>query len=69
MIKNLIGKINGKQCEYKKKIIKIEFESDYNLLLNEILKFHNLTIIVSSVFQEDNKHYPQIYLYECVYKL
>ena len=53
----------------QKKIIKIEFESDDNLLLNEILKFHNLTIIVSSVFQEDNKHYPQIYLYECVYKL
>ena len=53
----------------KKKIIKIEFESDDNLLLNEILNFHNLTITVSSVFQEDNKHYPQIYLYECVYKL
>ena len=34
--------------------MKIKFISYDNLLLNKILKVHNLTIIARSVFQEDN---------------
>ena len=30
---------------------------------------HNLTIVVRSVFQEDNKYYPQVFLDECLYEL
>ena len=44
----------------------IKFNSDDNLPLNKLLKFHNLTIIVRSVFQEDNKYYPQVFLDVCV---
>ena len=36
--------------------------------LNEILKLHNLTIVVWSVFQEDKKYYPQVFLDECLYE-
>ena len=42
--------------------MKIKFNSDGNLPLNKMLKLHNLTIVVRSVFQEDNKYYPQIFL-------
>ena len=49
--------------------MKIKFNPDDNLLLNKILKLHNLTVIATSVFQEDNKYYPQIFLDECLYGL
>ena len=41
--------------------MKIKFNSDNNLTLNKTLKLHDLTIVVRSVFQEDNKYYPQIF--------
>ena len=44
----------------------IKFNSDHNLPLNKLLKFHNLTRIVRYVFQEDNKYYPQVFLDVCV---
>ena len=45
-----------------KKTIKIKFNSDDNLHLNKILKPHILTIVVRSVFKEDDEHYPQFFL-------
>ena len=61
-IKNLIEKIDNKSGEYGKDYTKIKFISDDNLPLNKPLKFHDLTIIVRSLFQENNKYYPQIFL-------
>ena len=40
-IKSLIKKINDKPGEYGKDFMKIKFNSDDNLPLNEILKLHN----------------------------
>ena len=48
--------------------MKIQFNSDDDLLLNKILKLHNLTIIVRSVFEEDGKYYPQVFLDQCLYE-
>ena len=42
--------------------MKIKFESDDDLPLNKQLKFPTMTIVVRSVFKEDGKYYPQIYL-------
>ena len=50
----------------KKKIMKVKFELDDSLPLNKILKLYNLTIIVRSVFEEDEKCYPQIFLDVCL---
>ena len=47
--------------------MKIELNSDDNLPLNKILKIHNMTIVIRSVFQEDNKYCPQVFLDECLY--
>ena len=68
-IKNLIEKINGASGEYKKGFMKIKFDSDENLPLGKILSFHNMTIVIRSIFQEDKKYYPQIFLDECLYQL
>ena len=45
--------------------MKVKLDSDDNLPLNELLKLHNLIVVVRSVFQEDNMYYPQIFLDEC----
>ena len=55
--------------EYEKDYMKIKFKSDDDLPLNKILNIHNLTIIVRSVFEEDGKYYPHIFLDECLYEL
>ena len=50
-IKNLVVKINDKPGEYGKFFMKIKFNSDDDLPLNKILKLHNLTITVRSIFK------------------
>ena len=49
--------------------MKIKFDSDDYLPLDKPLKLHMLTIIVRSVFGEDAKIYPQVYLDRCLYGL
>ena len=49
--------------------MKIKFNSDDNLPLHKLLKLHYLTIIARSVFQEENKYYPQVSLDEYFYEL
>ena len=60
-IKNSAEKINNKSGEYGKDFMKIKFNSDDSLPLNKTLKLHNMTIIVRSVFEEDDKYYPQVF--------
>ena len=52
--------------------MKIKFSSDGDLPLNKSLQFHAMTITIRSVFEEDGKLYPQVFLddalYECMYK-
>ena len=60
---------NGKLGEYGQEYMKIKFNSDDDLPLNKQLKFINLTNIVTTVFEEDGKYYPQIFLDECFYEL
>ena len=60
---------NGKLGEYGKDYMKMRFSSDDDLPLNKQLKFFNLTIIVRTVFEDDGKYYPQIFLDECLYEV
>ena len=60
-IKNKIKAINdAKENDYKKDYMEIKFNSDDDLPLNKPLKFHIMTIIIRSVFEEDGKHHPQV---------
>ena len=58
-----------KAGEYEKDFMKTKFNSDDNLPLNKLLKIHNVTIVVRSVFQEDSRYYPQVFLDECLYEV
>ena len=49
--------------------MKMKFDTDDSLPLNKTLKFHNMTIVIRSVFEEDTKFYPQVYLDEYLYEL
>ena len=64
-----IIKISDKSGDYDEKYIKIKFNSDDNLPLNEIQQLRNLIIVVRSVFLEDNKYYPQVFLDDSSYEL
>ena len=60
-IRNKIKKISGEDY------MKIKFNLDDDLTLNKQLKFHNTTI--RSVFEEDGKLYPQVFLDDTLYEL
>ena len=42
--------------------MKIKFNSNDNLPLNEPLKFHSMTITIRFIFEEGGKLYPQVFL-------
>ena len=68
----IIGKIkevSNDECDYEKDYMKIKFNSDDNLPLNKPLKFHNMTITIRSVFEEDGQLYPQVFLDDTLYEL
>ena len=68
-IMNDIKEVWGDECDYEKDYMKIKFNSDDNLPLNKPLKFHNMTITIRSVFEEDGKLYPQVFLDDTLYEL
>ena len=69
-IKKEIETINGgEKIEYGKDLKKIRFESNEDLLLNKPIKLHLLTIVIRSVFSEDGKFYPQLFLDDAIYNV
>ena len=49
--------------------MKIKFNSDDDLPLNKPLKFHLMTTTIRSVFKEDGKLYPHLFLDNSLYEL
>ena len=68
-IRDKIQEIISDECDYEKDYMKIKFNSDDDLSLNKPLKFHLMTIIIISVFEEDGKLYPQVFLDDPLYEL
>ena len=68
-IKNKIEAISSGECDYEKDYMKIKFNSDDDLPLNKPLKFHGMTIIIRSFFEEDGKPYQQVFLDDTLYEL
>ena len=71
-IKYHIKTKNSEKCnsiEYGSDIIKIILSPHDGMPLNKILKFSVLNILYKSVFQSENKYYPQFQLTgECEYE-
>ena len=68
-IMSKIKEVSSDECDYEKDYMKIKFNSDDNLPLNKPLNFHNMTITIRSVFEEDGKLYPQVFLDDTLYEL
>ena len=64
-----IKEISSGECNYEKDYLKIKSNSDDDLPLNKSLKFHNMTVTIRSVFEEDDKLYPQVFLDDTLYEL
>ena len=64
-----IKEVCSDEGDYEKDYMKIKFNSDDNLPLNKPLKFHLMTITIRSVFEEDGKLYPQVFLDDTLYEL
>ena len=68
-IKSKVEGISSGKCDYEKDFIKIKFNSDDDLPLNKPLKFHAMTIIIRSVFEEEGKLYPLVFLDDALYEV
>ena len=53
--------------DYDERYIKIEFDSDDELPLNNTIKIPTMTVVVSAIFLENK--YPHIFLDGCLYKI
>ena len=68
-IKNKIKEVSSTKYDCEKDYMKIKFNSDDDLPLNKPLKFRLMTITIRSVFEEDDKLYPQVFLDDTLYEL
>ena len=68
-IRNKIKNISGNECDYEKDYMKIKFNSNADLPFNKQLKFYNMIRTIRSVFEEDSKLYPQVFLDDALYEL
>ena len=68
-IRDLIISITKFSDDYDEKYMKIKFNSDDKLALNKTIKICSVIIVVTAVFHENNKYYPQVSLDKCLYKL
>ena len=49
--------------------MRIKFESNDNLPTDNIVNIHQVTIIIRSIFAQNGKIYPQLFLDDGLYKL
>ena len=68
-IRDLIRSITKNSDDYNEKYMKIKFNSDDELPLNKRTETLTMTIVVRTIFYENNKYYPQVFLDEYLYKL
>ena len=68
-IRGKIKEVDDSECNYENNYMKIKFNSDADLPLNKPLKFHLITITIRSVFEEDGKHYLQVFLDNTLHEL
>ena len=68
-IKNKIEEGRSKEYDYEKDYMKIKLNSDDDLPLNRPFKFHNMTIIIRSILEEDGKRYLQVFQDDTLHEL
>ena len=59
----------GSIAQYDKDYMRIKIESNDNLPTDNIVNMHQVTIIIRSVFAQNGKYYPQLFLDDALYEL
>ena len=67
-IRDLIRSLTKEPDVYDEKYVKIKFDSDDKLHLNKT-KIPIMVIVVRTIFYENSKYYPQVFLDECLHKI
>ena len=68
-IRAKIEENTGGIVQYNKNYMRIKFESNDNLPIDNIVNMHLVTIIIRSVFAQNGKFYPQLFLDDALYEL
>ena len=68
-IRAKIEENTGDIVQYDKYYMKIKFESNDNFPTDNITNMHQVTIIIRSVFAQNDKFYPQLFLDDALYEL
>ena len=68
-IRAKIEENTGAIVQYDKDYMRIKFESNVNLPTDNIVNMHLVTIIIRSVFAQNGKFYPQLFLDDALYEL
>ena len=68
-IRDIINSITKNSDDYDEKDMKIKFNWDDKLPLNETMEIHSMIVVVRADFHENSKYYPQVFLDGCQYKL
>ena len=68
-IRAKIEENTGDIVQYDKDYMKIKLESNDNLSTDNIVNMHLVTIIIRSVFAQNGKFYPQLFLDDALYEL
>ena len=68
-IRAQIEENTGGIVQYDKDYIKIKFETNDNLPTYNIVNIRLVTIIIRSVFAQNGKFYPQLFLDDALYEL
>ena len=58
----------GGIVQYNKDYMKITFEGNDNLPIDNTINMHQVTIIIRSVFAQIGKFYPQLFLDDALYE-
>ena len=67
-ISNKINKIDGDDKNVYG-YVRLKFNSDVDLPLDKLIRFHTLTVIVACVFRKVNKFYLEIYVDEGIFEV
>ena len=68
-MRNLIRSITKNLDDFDEKYMKIKFNSDEELPLNKTIEIPSMEIVIRTIFLQNNKYYPHVFLDECLYKI
>ena len=68
-IRAKIEENTGGIVQYDKDYMRIKFESNDNLPIDNIINMHQITIIIRSVFAQNGKFHPQLFLDDALHEL